>query len=97
MPKAPTQTPSQHPYPYLELPDGLPKLLALRGIRDRHIQRRLHETHGTRGQHQALVVQAGHEHSHALVDAPQHILLRHLGTGKEREGDDNIGGGVEKL
>jgi hypothetical protein len=30
------------------------------------------------GQHEALVVEPGHQHAHAATDAAEHVLLRHF-------------------
>lgn len=56
--------------------DGLPELLPLVRERQRHVERRLHEAEGSGAEHQALEVQALHQHPHAAVDAAQDVLAR---------------------
>ena len=43
-----------------------------------HVQAGLHDAGGAAGQHGALIVQAAHQHAHALVQFTENVFLRHF-------------------
>ena len=62
----------------LELADRAVELAAFVHVGDHHVEARLHEAEGPRREHEALVVEAAHEHPRPLPDPAEHVLRRHL-------------------
>lgn len=62
----------------LEVADRLAELLALLHVVDGDVQSLLHQADWPGAQHQALIVQAGHQDVHALVQLAQDVAPWHL-------------------
>ena len=58
--------------------DRLVELLALAHVGQGDVHRRLHQAERAAGQHQALGVEAAHQHLDAVVDLAEHVLGRDL-------------------
>ena len=60
------------------MPIGCVELLALAHVGQGDVHRRLHQADRAAGEHEALGVQAAHQHLDALVHLAEHVLLRDL-------------------
>ena len=52
-------------------------------VGDHHVEAGLHEAEGSRREHQALVVEAAHQHPRAFADPAEHVLRRDLAVVEE--------------
>ena len=68
----------------LELADRLTELLSLVHVRHHRVHAGLHDSQRSSREHRALVIETAHQHTHTVIDAAQHVVLRNLAVGEHQ-------------